>query len=106
MESAADVMAAPVPDASVPPMADATVSVIEYDHAEESKTPTGRGSKKHAWTPEEDQKLTMIVTMQGQGQWTKVAAQLPNRQGRQCRERWFNRKQLASFSIQTSQELP
>ena len=34
--------------------------------------------------------LARIVAEQGSGHWTKVAAHLPGRMGRQCRERWFN----------------
>ena len=34
--------------------------------------------------------LARIVAEQGHGHWTKVAALLPGRKGRQCRERWFN----------------
>jgi hypothetical protein len=47
-------------------------------------------SKKNAWTPEEDAILTRVVAQEGAGHWTKVAAHLPHRMGRQCRERWFN----------------
>ena len=47
-------------------------------------------SKKNAWTTEEDAMLARIIAEQGHGHWTKVAAHLPGRMGRQCRERWFN----------------
>ena len=47
-------------------------------------------SKKNAWTPEEDAMLARIIAEQGHGHWTQVAAHLPGRMGRQCRERWFN----------------
>ena len=47
-------------------------------------------SKKNAWTAEEDAMLARIIAEQGHGHWTKVAAHLPGRMGRQCRERWFN----------------
>ena len=52
--------------------------------------PGGKHCKKNAWTPEEDAILTRIVAEEGAGHWTKVAAHLPHRMGRQCRERWFN----------------
>jgi len=47
-------------------------------------------AKKNAWTAEEDEILTRVVGLEGAGHWTKVAAHLPGRMGRQCRERWFN----------------
>jgi len=47
-------------------------------------------TKKHAWTSDEDAMLTRVVQEQGAGRWTKVAAFLPGRMGKQCRERWFN----------------
>jgi hypothetical protein len=47
-------------------------------------------AKKNAWTAEEDAVLIRVVAEEGAGHWTKIAAHLPGRMGRQCRERWFN----------------
>ncbi|OHS93288.1 Myb-like DNA-binding domain containing protein [Tritrichomonas foetus] len=45
---------------------------------------------KGNWTKEEDEKLTKWVKEKGEKGWTKVAAQLSGRIGKQCRERWVN----------------
>lgn len=45
---------------------------------------------KGGWTNEEDEILQKWVGEHGECGWTKVAAQLPGRIGKQCRERWFN----------------
>ena len=64
-------------------------SASYYPSADAAGTATGH-SKKNAWTAEEDALLHRIITEQGHGHWTQVAAHLPGRMGRQCRERWFN----------------
>lgn len=43
-----------------------------------------------AWTPEEDSRLIKIVTVAGAARWKKIAKYMPNRSGKQCRERWHN----------------
>lgn len=45
---------------------------------------------KGGWTKEEDEILTDWVKNNGEIGWTKVAARLSGRVGKQCRERWFN----------------
>lgn len=45
---------------------------------------------KGNWTKEEDEILTQWVHEHGESGWTKIAAQLPGRIGKQCRERWTN----------------
>jgi hypothetical protein len=48
-------------------------------------------SKKHPWTPEEDERLCKLVSEHGASRWSSIAAQLgSNRLGKQCRERWHN----------------
>jgi myb proto-oncogene protein len=71
------------------------VAVADPEYGEEAGgtlalIPEGRGSKKNAWSPEEDLQLQEIVAQDGKGHWTKIAEKLPGRAGRQCRERWFN----------------
>jgi hypothetical protein len=46
--------------------------------------------KKGLWQPDEDILLTKLVTESGPRGWTKIAAKLPGRIGKQCRERWHN----------------
>jgi hypothetical protein len=49
-----------------------------------------RGSlKKSKWTDEEDEKLRVAVRTFGTGSWNKIAAVVPSRTGKQCRERWI-----------------
>jgi hypothetical protein len=45
------------------------------------------GISKKSWTKAEDHILTEIVTRNGAQRWSSVAAQLPGRAGKQCRER-------------------
>eukprot|EP00049_Salpingoeca_infusionum_P002229 m.54987 g.54987 ORF g.54987 m.54987 type:complete len:557 (-) comp11461_c1_seq1:382-2052(-) len=45
---------------------------------------------KGAWTPDEDRKLVDLVGEHGAKKWSKIADHLPNRLGKQCRERWHN----------------
>ncbi|CAM8951326.1 unnamed protein product [Rhodiola kirilowii] len=45
---------------------------------------------KGHWSPEEDQLLLKQVERFGVGRWTKVAKHVKGREGKQCRERWFN----------------
>lgn len=51
------------------------------------KTPAIKG--KGSWTPEEDQILREKRLLYGR-KWAKIAAHLPGRQGKQCRERYVN----------------
>jgi hypothetical protein len=45
---------------------------------------------KGSWTREEDETIVDYVRHNGTKQWTKLAALLPGRIGKQCRERWRN----------------
>jgi hypothetical protein len=45
---------------------------------------------KRKFTPEEDDRLTQIVTRLGESNWKKIASQMGSRNSRQCRERWKN----------------
>ena len=42
------------------------------------------------WTAEEDDKLRSLVGAHGTAQWALVAQNMPERNGKQCRERWHN----------------
>jgi hypothetical protein len=50
------------------------------------------GLHKGTWTKEEDSIVLNMVMKHGVGKakWSSIAAQLPGRIGKQCRERWFN----------------
>jgi len=43
---------------------------------------------KGPWTPQEDQILVELVKKHGPKKWKVIAAALPNRIAKQCRERW------------------
>ena len=43
---------------------------------------------REKFLPHEDSKLRALVAEYGEGQWKKVAEKMPNRNPRQCRERW------------------
>jgi hypothetical protein len=45
---------------------------------------------KRSWTKSEDELLTRLVHQHGPRRWTVIANQLPQRTGKQCRERWHN----------------
>lgn len=45
---------------------------------------------KSKFTPEEDKKLISLVENAKDVDWSYIASQLPNRNSRQCRERWQN----------------
>lgn len=47
--------------------------------------------KKGNWTKEEDEKLLKEIQLHGASKWSTIAEYLGmNRNGKQCRERWFN----------------
>jgi myb proto-oncogene protein len=45
---------------------------------------------KGPWTKEEDDILRQMVEEHGAKNWSAIAAALPGRIGKQCRERWHN----------------
>eukprot|EP00658_Telonema_sp_P-2_P035829 TRINITY_DN25_c0_g1_i4.p1 TRINITY_DN25_c0_g1~~TRINITY_DN25_c0_g1_i4.p1 ORF type:complete len:193 (+),score=37.85 TRINITY_DN25_c0_g1_i4:352-930(+) len=57
---------------------------------QESAPDTPRGGSKRQWTPEEDEIVRQHVHTYGPRKWSKIAANLPGRIGKQCRERWHN----------------
>ena len=42
------------------------------------------------WTPSEDLLVLELVNIYGAHHWTLLASDVPNRVGKQCRERWHN----------------
>jgi hypothetical protein len=47
------------------------------------------GAPKKKWTPEEDHRLQSAVARFGSDNWQRIAAVIPGRSGKQCRERWI-----------------
>jgi hypothetical protein len=50
----------------------------------------GPDPRKFKWNPDEDALLRETVERLGVFDWARVAAALPGRTGKQCRERWMN----------------
>nr|3OSF_A Chain A, Myb21 [Trichomonas vaginalis]3OSF_D Chain D, Myb21 [Trichomonas vaginalis]3OSG_A Chain A, Myb21 [Trichomonas vaginalis]3OSG_D Chain D, Myb21 [Trichomonas vaginalis] len=48
-----------------------------------------KAAKKQKFTPEEDEMLKRAVAQHG-SDWKMIAATFPNRNARQCRDRWKN----------------
>lgn len=51
---------------------------------------TGIQPSKKIWTPEEDAMLLRVIERVGFSNWTLIGQEMPNRTGKQCRERWCN----------------
>ena len=51
---------------------------------------TKQVSRKRAWTEQEDLQLARLVSEHGAKKWSSIASKIPNRVGKQCRERWHN----------------
>lgn len=47
------------------------------------------GLTKGAWEKSEDAEIVACIA-QGINKWSEIAARIPGRLGKQCRERWFN----------------
>jgi hypothetical protein len=47
-------------------------------------------AKKAKWTPTEDYLLSESIKEHGMSNWSRIAQNLPGRNGKQCRERWMN----------------
>lgn len=76
------VAVAPAQLHSVPTnMSTAEQALIEAENAEVLKRP---------WSKEEDDIVIELVQRYGAKKWSQIAAQLPGRIGKQCRERWHN----------------
>lgn len=48
------------------------------------------GAPKNLWSPKEDKILETEVSKLGEKAWSEIAAKLPGRVGKQCRDRWRN----------------
>lgn len=57
----------------------------DLDSPAVAKQPT-----KKSWSHEEDTQLISLIEIHGTKNWSAIAQLLPNRIGKQCRERWYN----------------
>ncbi|GAM27291.1 hypothetical protein SAMD00019534_104660 [Acytostelium subglobosum LB1] len=64
-----------------------TQDADEINKWQKTKNP---GIVKGPWKEEEDAKLVELVNKNGPKEWSSIAAKIPGRIGKQCRERWFN----------------
>lgn len=52
--------------------------------------PSAPTSGSAPWSQAEDDQLARLVTQRGPRRWPSIAAAMPGRTGKQCRERWHN----------------
>lgn len=60
------------------------------DHDISDKKQNGKQHTKNKFTLEEDELIIKLVKEMGLYSWSKIAKNLVNRSGRQCKERYFN----------------
>ena len=58
--------------------------------SEQTTAAGGSAQERRVWTPEEDAQIAALVAEHGTRSWSVIAAKLPTRTGKQCRERWHN----------------
>ena len=46
--------------------------------------------EKKIWKPEEDEKLKRLISETRPFKWSLIASKMEGREGKQCRERWYN----------------
>ncbi|KOO22409.1 myb family transcription factor, partial [Chrysochromulina tobinii] len=102
--SAALSMSYPSPDAQQPHSPSYGLEEIETPNNASSSTAPWVGAtvvattplakaasvRKQAWKTHEDARLLELVELHGASNWSRIAAELPSRIGKQCRERWHN----------------
>ncbi|XP_078508261.1 myb-related protein B isoform X2 [Lissotriton helveticus] len=54
----------------------------------DSDVPDQRENMKARWTPEEDDRLKLLVNKFEQNEWKQIASTFPNRSDQQCQHRW------------------
>lgn len=75
-----------------------TLKLIGKDYSPVATKPAKRklkltkscSKKKDNWYLDEDKLLLELIGKYGPRNWSKIACYFPNRQGKQCRERWHN----------------
>jgi hypothetical protein len=79
------------PQADAAPSAEGQGEGEEEGDAPDTCTSGSKSAiRKQAWTSDEDTKLLELVERHGPSNWSRIAAELPSRIGKQCRERWHN----------------
>jgi hypothetical protein len=74
------------PDDALP----ASLSACRHHHVDRLDVILDGPTRKIRWSPQEDQSLEAVVNRLGTTSWGAIAASLPGRTGKQCRERWTN----------------
>ena len=54
------------------------------------KKPKIKRKEKKIWKPEEDEKLKRLISETRPFKWSLIASKMEGREGKQCRERWYN----------------
>ena len=62
----------------------------KYVFSEYANSRKNRNQNKAPWTNEEDEEVRKLVEKHGDKSWVLVASFVPNRTGKQIRERWHN----------------
>ena len=87
-------IAAPLPSAALLPAAALPLPLTTVPTAPDAENVPEQAepsSVKRRWTDEEDKQLLQAVALYGAQRWPLIASALSSmREGKQCRERWFN----------------
>ena len=65
------------------------VSASKFGSSSSGRSGSSGGKMKNMWTSIEDRRLRQLAEACA-GNWNAIAASLPGRTGKQCRERWLN----------------
>ena len=63
-------------------------------------------AERRIWSAEEDVQIAALVAEHGTRSWSIIAAKLPTRTGKQCRERWHNRTPLHARDLRPKPKRP
>ena len=88
---AADATSASPPKPALAPLDELDAALgegLDGDDLEGAKV--GGDPRSRPWTTEEDAMVRSLVEEHGTKRWSVIAASLPGRTGKQCRERWHN----------------
>ena len=85
------------------PMPDGVPALPLHDSPPEG--PSGIAERR-IWSAEEDVQIAALVAEHGTRSWSIIAAKLPGRTGKQCRERWHNRTPLHARDLRPKPKRP
>ena len=87
-------MTMPVPDDATPmddaPPQPPSGTSDERRVTDDAPPQPQQASERRVWSADEDVQIVALVSEHGTRAWSMIAAQLPTRTGKQCRERWHN----------------